>query len=150
MGGVPLLRGAVDNILLGWRHTMELCPVGWVCKIQQLLLYRLVDPLSNERPIYDRKQSDDEVPVMLELWRMQINPSLPLLPGPLWSGVIASDRDLTMGQIDLNCILMLNWVVWKRTIFDSETVYLWYTELFEKELFLTLNMCTYAKQNCLK
>ena len=28
---------------------------------------------------------------------------LPLLPGPLWSGVIAPDRVLSMGQIELNC-----------------------------------------------
>ena len=31
----------------------------------------------------DTKQSDGEVPVLLELWEMQSTPSLPLLPGPL-------------------------------------------------------------------
>ena len=36
---------------------------------------------------YDTKQSDDEVPVMLELWGMRSTSSLPLLPGPLWSRV---------------------------------------------------------------
>ena len=45
---------------------------------------------------------------MLELWGMQSNPSLPLLPGSLWLGVTAPDRILFMGQIELNCILMLN------------------------------------------
>ena len=37
----------------------------------------------NECSGYDSKQSDGEVPVMLELWGMQSTPSLPLLPGPL-------------------------------------------------------------------
>ena len=34
-------------------------------------------------PGYDTKQSDGEIPVMLELLGMQSTPSLPLLPGPL-------------------------------------------------------------------
>ena len=29
---------------------------------------------------------------------------------------------------------MLNWIIWKRTVFDIETVYLCLTELFEIEL----------------
>ena len=45
---------------------------------------------------------------MLELWGMQSTPSLPSLPGPLWPGVVAPDRALSMGQIELNCVLMLN------------------------------------------
>ena len=44
---------------------------------------------------------------MLELWGMWSNPSLSSLPDPLWPGVIASDRVLSMGQIELNCVLML-------------------------------------------
>ena len=35
---------------------------------------------------------------------------LPLLPGPLWTGVVASDRILSMGQIELKSVLMLNWI----------------------------------------
>ena len=85
------------------------CPVGWGCRIHQLHLCRRVrHPLPNEYPEYDTKQSDSEVPVMLELWRKQSTPSLPLLPGPLCFGVVASDRALSMGQIELNCILTLN------------------------------------------
>ena len=34
-------------------------------------------------PGYDTKQSDGEVPVMLEFWGMWSIPLLPLLPGPL-------------------------------------------------------------------
>ena len=51
----------------------------------------------NECPEYDTKQSDGEVPVMLEFWGMQSIASLPLLPGPLWPGVVAPDRALSMG-----------------------------------------------------
>ena len=45
---------------------------------------------------------------MLELWGIRSTSLLPSLPGPLWLGVIAPDRVLSMGQIDLNCVLMLN------------------------------------------
>ncbi len=41
---------------------------------------------SNECPAYDTKQSDGEVPVMLELWGIRSISSLPSLPGPLWPG----------------------------------------------------------------
>ena len=48
-------------------------------------------------PGYDTKLSDSEVPVTLELWGMQSTLSLPLLPGPLWPGMVATDRALSMG-----------------------------------------------------
>ena len=71
---------------------------------------------------------------MLELWRKSCTPSLPLLPGILWPRVVVFDRVLSMGQIKLNCVLMLNWIARNRTIFDIETV-LCYTELLKIELF---------------
>ena len=45
----------------------------------------------------DTKHSDGEVPMMLELWGMQSTPSLPSLPGSLWSRVVAPERALSMG-----------------------------------------------------
>ena len=45
---------------------------------------------------------------MLDLWGMQNNTSLPSLPGPLCPGVVAPDRVLSMGQIELKFVLMLN------------------------------------------
>ena len=45
---------------------------------------------------------------MLELWKMQSTPALPSLSGSRWPGVVAPDRVLSMGQIELNCVLMLN------------------------------------------
>ena len=46
---------------------------------------------------YDTKQSDGEVLVMLKLWGMQSTPLLPSLPCPLWPGVVAPDRALSIG-----------------------------------------------------
>ena len=60
--------------------------------------------LTNECPGYDTKQSDGEVPVMLELWEMQSTLSLPLLSGL----EIAPDWLLSMGKIELNYVLMLS------------------------------------------
>ena len=54
-------------------------------------------PPTNECSGYDTKQSDGEVPVMLGIGGIQSTPSLPLLPGPLWSRVVAPDRALSMG-----------------------------------------------------
>ena len=49
---------------------------------------------------------------------MRSTPSLPLLPGPLCPGVVASDRVLSMGQIDFNHGFL------SLLFFDVETVYL--------------------------
>ena len=72
----------------------------------------------------DIKQFDGEAPVMMELWEMQSTPSLLSLTGPLWPGVVAPDRVLSMCRLELNSVLMLNWIVWNRTVFDIETVHL--------------------------
>ena len=88
------------------------CPVGWGCRIHRLHLCRGVRPNPNECPGYTPKQSDGEVPVMPQLWGMQSTPSLPSISGPLWPREVAPD----MGQIELNCVLMLNWIGWDGTI----------------------------------
>ena len=50
---------------------------------------------------------------MLELWGMRRPPSLPSLPEPLWPGMVAPDRALSMGQIELNCAhAKLNCLKW--------------------------------------
>ena len=72
-----------------------------------------VTPTTNECPGYDTKQSDGEVLVMLELWGMRSIPLLPSLPDPFWHEVVAPDRVLSFGQIEWNCVLMLNWIVLK-------------------------------------
>ena len=62
----------------------QICPLVWGCRIHQLLLCREVRSPYHECPGYGTKQSDGEVPVMLELWGMRSTPLLPLLPDPLW------------------------------------------------------------------
>ena len=51
-----------------------------------------------------KHQSDGETTVMLELWEMQSTPSL------LCPGVIAPATVLSVGQLKLNSLLMLNWI----------------------------------------
>ena len=45
-------------------------------------------------------------------------------------GEVSPDRDLSMGPIELNCVLILSGIV-----FDIEIAYLCKAELFEIELF---------------
>ena len=63
-------------------------------------------------PGCDSKQSDGESPEMGKSTH-----SLVLLPSRLWPGVVALDKILSIGQIELICILTLNWIVWNRTVF---------------------------------
>ena len=59
----------------------------------------MVQDFPNERPAYDIKQTDGEVPVRLELWEIWCKPLLPLLPGPLKPRVITS-RVLSMFKLN--------------------------------------------------
>ena len=128
------------------------CLVGWFCKIHQLHFYREArNSPTNECPGYDSKQSDGEVPVMLELWGMQNNPYLPSLPGPLWPSEVALGRILSVGQIELKSVL--NWITWNRTFLTlklltyaklsclNKAIFVCLTELFEIELFWHSNVC---------
>ena len=67
---------------------------------------------------------------MLELYGKRSTPSLPLLPGLLWSGVVAPDKVLSMGQLEL--FDNLNWV---------QTKDLCWIELFKIKLFDPLTVC---------
>ena len=67
----------------------------WLLSIYKISLKMDKTP-PKEYPGYDTKQSDDEVPVILELWRMRSTPLLPSLPGPLWPRVVAPDQILFM------------------------------------------------------
>ena len=75
--------------------------MSWSCRIYQLHLCRSVRPHPSEGPRNDPKQSDGEALVMLELWRVRSTPLLPSLPGPLLSGVVAPDKVLLIGQMQL-------------------------------------------------
>ena len=83
-----------------------------------------VKPTPNECPGYDTKQSNCEVPLMLEFWRMQCTSSLQSLLGLLLLGEVAPDNVLSMGQTELNCLL--------------------------RQDFFAFKLCILAKVNCLK
>ena len=68
--------------------------------------------LSPRVSCYDAKQSDCEAWVLLEFWRMWSTSSVQALPGLLWPWVIPIDRVLSMGQIERNCLITLNWIAW--------------------------------------
>ena len=71
-------------------------------RIHRLFLCKKVRPrLQRVSWIYDIKQSGGEVPVMLELYRKWIIASLPLFLDSFWPGVIAPNRVLSMGLIEL-------------------------------------------------
>ena len=66
--------------------------------------------ISNEGPEYGTKQSDAGVIGNAKY------PFIAITPIPLLPGLVALERVLSMGQTELNCVLMLNWTVWNRTI----------------------------------
>ena len=78
-------------------------PVGWGSEYTDYFSAE-GENFTNECSGYDTKQSNDEVPVMLDLWGMQSTPLLPSLPGPLWLEVVAPERVMSMGQIEQNWI----------------------------------------------
>ena len=84
-------------------------PITWGCRIHWLKLCRGHKTPPPTRVLY--MTSDGEAP-HLEIWEMWSTPSLPWLPSPLWPGVVAPDRVLSMGQIEqtmhANKWLMLN------------------------------------------
>ena len=110
------------HLCWGVRHPqcVSCSPVGWGCKIHWLHLYRRIRPPPNEYPRYDTNHSDGEDPVMLEPWGMRHTPSLSSLPAPLVLGVVAPDTVLSIGQIELNCALMINRIAWNRTVYTYE------------------------------
>ena len=60
----------------------------------------------NELPGCDTKQSDGEVPVILEFLECRV--SLHCHRSQVHSVVVAPSRVLYTAQIELNCVLMLN------------------------------------------
>ena len=85
-------------------------PVAWVCRILRLHLCRGVRH-PKRVSWYDTKQSDGEAPVTLEIWGIRSTTLLPLYPSPFRPRVEAPDSVLSIGQIELNFALMLNWIV---------------------------------------
>ena len=89
----------------------NILPVGWSYRIHQLLLCRGVRTCHLQVSWIYIKHSNGE------FWGMPSTPSLPSLPGQLWPWIVAPDRVWSIGLIELNSTLMLNWIVWNRTVF---------------------------------
>ena len=92
-----------------FKFLAEIYMIGWSSRLHLCRGMRLC--LRNECPGYNsKKKSDSVASVKLELWGMQSTPSLSLLTSPLWTGVVALDKVLSMNQIELSWYL--NWVPW--------------------------------------
>ena len=105
-------------------------PVGWDCRIHPLHFWKVISPLHpNDCPVYDTKQSDGELPVMLELWRIRNTPSLPSLLGPLSRS----------GSTWKALIYRSNWTV--GFLNSVQTNDLRWIELLEIELFDYFTVC---------
>ena len=81
---------------------------------------------------------------MLKLGWMWIIPILPSLPGSLWPGAVVSDRVLSMGQIELNSVFVLNWIVWNRHFWHLNSVFklnwiVWNITVYMYRIKLALN-----------
>ena len=76
-------------------------PIGWGCRIHRLHLCIWCKPPPNDCPGYDTQLSADEALVLLELWVIWSTSSLPSLPDLLWPVMVAPDRVLSNGQIEL-------------------------------------------------
>ena len=73
---------------------------------------------------------------MLELWGMRSTPLLPSLPGPHWPGVVAPDRALSKGEIELNCILIIFTNPSARAGYDTRSIFKRRLTGFEFRVFL--------------
>ena len=130
------VRSFIEVRHYGWLCSTYICICMWLYKSSRIHLLHLCSEVGLLQSVScnDTKLCDVEVPVMLVLWRMQFNPSLPSFSGPLLPGVVAADRVLSMGQIELNCVLMLKWYAWIITFLTFNSV---------------LKNYTYTKLNCL-
>ena len=106
------------------------CPVGRCCRIHWLHICRGVRPLTS----VVHMTLNNLMMRFQYSWSfggMQSKYLLPSLPGPLWPRGVTPDKGQSMGEIELNCVLMLNWIARNRSV-------------------MTLKMRTHAKVNCLK
>ena len=76
---------------------------------------------------------------MLKLWGMWSTPLLPSFPGPLWLGVVAPDKVLTMGQIELNFVLILNWIVWNGIVLTFKLLLMLNRNVWNRTVYMYKN-----------
>ena len=70
---------------------------------------------------------------------------LPLLSDSLRPGLVAPDRVLSMGKIELNCVLTLNWILWDSLFLHLTACLNWELRLnwivLNRTFFLFLTVC---------
>ena len=135
------------------------CPVCWGYGIHRLHLGRGVRPPANEYPRYDTEQSDGEVSVMLEIWRMRSTlycQCFQVYSDPEWLHLI---RVLSMGHIELNrdfgsllllhlnCVFMINWIVKMKLIWHLNCVLMlnridWNRTVLKLKLYYVILSCS--------
>ena len=71
------------------------------------------------------------------------------LLGTHWPSELALDRVLSLGLTELNSVLILNWIVWNRTVFMFKLSTYTQLNIFENGSNRT-KLRTYVKLNCLK
>ena len=91
----------------------------------------------NKCPGYDINSADGEPPV-LEIWRMWSIPSLPLLPRPLWPGLVVPVMVLSMVQTE-----PFNYLLDLKLFNGVQTNFLYWIELLvlDKNTWNHLTMC---------
>ena len=104
--------------------------------------------------VLDMTQNNLMVRPHLEVCWMWSTPSLPSLPGPLWSRLVAFDIDplRQTEQFDIQTVFMLNWIFLLLLTVWTKTVYLWKTEKLETvdiELILHLTVWEQKKKQYL-
>ena len=133
-------------------------PCIWICICTVIIDIIIIMAIQQ----YDTKQCDGEVLVILKLWGMWRTLSLPSLAGPFCNRVVAPDRVLSMGKIEINCVLMLNRITWNRTVLISQlrthaklnclkwNCFCMQNRIVWNRTALIFKLRTYAKLNCLK
>ena len=128
-----------------WRLCALQAPrVGWVdswrCKSSQHRKIVCVSLSSCQKTFKLKNVNKSFVPEPI-LWMSCISDSLCLFHTSIHYGyvTVAPDRVLSMSQIGLNCVLMLNWIVWNRTVFDILSCILMQNWIVWNRIVLTFN-----------
>ena len=106
----PVKKKKLQTVMVGENYVTSIDLLVWRHAISCVTQSGVAEEYPNECPGYNTKQPNGAVSVTLELWGMQSAPSLLSLLGSLWHWMVAPYRALSMDQIELNCVLMINWI----------------------------------------
>ena len=71
------------------------------------------------------------------------------VPGPIWPRVVAPDKVLFVGQIELNHVFMLNWITWNRIVLHLIYEFMLKWIVWNRTV-LTFKLRIYVGLTCLK